>query len=210
MKYTVNPISKTIILGLAVMALSCLNAEEKQAPQRKPNILIILSDDQRYDAFGVIQAEQGERARFPWLKTPNLDRLANSGLRFRNNFVVHSLCSPSRANMLTGSYSHITKVKDNKTELPEGNITLGDMMREAGYTTGYFGKWHMGAQITRPGFDQWASQVSHGYYNDCTINVNGKNTSTKGWTDDVITDYAIKFIHEQKSAGKPFLSLIHI
>jgi arylsulfatase A-like enzyme len=195
-------------VGIGLTLLLWPLSSQASGTSRPPNILFIYADDQRYDALGVVQREQGEAGRFPWLQTPNLDRFANSGLRFKNSFVVHSLCSPSRANMLTSTYSHITGVKDNHLELPEGNITLGEMMREAGYTTGYFGKWHMGAQITRPGFDQWASQAGHGTYNDCTINVNGKKTPTQGWIDDVITDYAIKFIHEQKSAAKPFFAVI--
>ena len=70
-----------------------------------PNFLFIYTDDERYDCLGAVQEEQGERARFPWLKTPNLDRLAKEGVRFRNAFVVQSLCTPSRASFLTGTYT---------------------------------------------------------------------------------------------------------
>jgi arylsulfatase A-like enzyme len=70
--------------------------------QTRPNFLVIYTDDQRWDALSVVQKEQGKKARFPWFQTPNLDRLAVQGTRFRNAFVVNSLCAPSRATLLTG------------------------------------------------------------------------------------------------------------
>src|SRR5256885_17164926 len=72
---------------------------------QRPNFLFVYTDDQRYDAMGVVQREQGAAARFPWLRTPNMDRLAAESVRMRNMFVVDSLCSPSRATFLTGQYS---------------------------------------------------------------------------------------------------------
>ncbi|HWH68782.1 MAG TPA: sulfatase-like hydrolase/transferase, partial [Candidatus Sulfotelmatobacter sp.] len=73
----------------------------------RPNFLFIYTDDQRYDALSVVQQEQGPRGRFPWFKTPHMDRLAAEGVRFRNAFVVNSLCAPSRAVNLTGRYNHL-------------------------------------------------------------------------------------------------------
>jgi arylsulfatase A-like enzyme len=175
-------------------------------PAARPNILFIYTDDQRYDALGIVQREQGDAGRFPWLRTPNLDRLAEGGLRFRQAFVVNSVCSPSRSCTLTGTYSHVTGVKDNSTSLPEHNVTIGEMMGEAGYDTGYFGKWHMGKQTTRPGFDTWASQIGHGWFKDCHLNVNGSTVETKGWLDDVVTDYALSFMRERRD--RPFFAVI--
>src|SRR5438067_6819521 len=80
---------------LAFMSSNALAADAAAAP-RRPNFIFIFTDDQRWDAMGVVQREQGEQARFPWLRTPNMDRLAAEGVRFRNAFVVNSLCSPSR------------------------------------------------------------------------------------------------------------------
>src|ERR1043166_6631024 len=77
------------------------------APSPRPNFLFIYTDDQRYDAMSVVQREQGERARFPWFKTPNMDRIAAEGMRFRNAFVTLSLCAPSRAAFMTGRYNHL-------------------------------------------------------------------------------------------------------
>jgi arylsulfatase A-like enzyme len=172
----------------------------------KPNILFIYTDDQSYDALSIVQKEQGEKGRFPWLKTPNLDRLAADGVRFRNAFVMNSLCSPSRAVSLTGRYNHDAGngIASNFRPFPLNNITHASLMRDAGYTTAYVGKWHMGSQRERPGFDHHATYVGHGRYHDCPHIVDGKDVPTKGWVDDVATDYAIDFIERQKTSAKPW------
>ena len=120
----------------------------------RPNFLFVYTDDQRWDAMSVVQREQGEHARFPWLQTPNMDRLAAEGVRFRNAFVVNSLCAPSRACFLTSRYCHLNGVANNHTPFPVDNVTHATLLRKAGYTTGYIGKWHMdGQRGQRPGFD---------------------------------------------------------
>ena len=86
------------------------------APQ--PNVLVILTDDQRWDALGVVQRELGDQALFPWFQTPHLDRLAAEGARFANAFVTTSLCSPSRASLLSGRYARRHQVLNNFTEYP--------------------------------------------------------------------------------------------
>ncbi|MEI6536510.1 MAG: sulfatase-like hydrolase/transferase, partial [Verrucomicrobiaceae bacterium] len=174
-----------------------------RADQRKPNFLFIYTDDQRWDAMGVVQREQGERARFPWFKTPNMDRLAAGGLRFRNAFVTMSLCAPSRAAFLTGRYNHLNGVTNNHTPFPLDSVTHATLLRAAGYKTAYIGKWHMGLQKgQRPGFDYSASFIGHGRYMDCPVEINGVSTPTKGWIDDVDTDFAIEFM--KKNRDQPF------
>lgn len=173
----------------------------------RPNVLVVITDDQRFDALGVVQKEQGDAARFPWLETPNLDRLAAEGTRFRNAFVVLSLCAPSRAAMLTGRYNHANGVADNKTPFPADAATYASLLRAAGYSTGYVGKWHMDGQEDRPGFDWSASFVGQGKYMDCPVLVNGERTATKGWIDDVSTDYALDFLGKQ-SDEKPFCLVV--
>lgn len=188
---------------LAIVAL----AGGLHAAERKPNFLFIYTDDQRWDALGVVQREQGERARFPWFKTPNFDRLANEGIRFRNAFVTLSLCAPSRAAFLTGRYNHLNGVIDNHTPFPESNATHASLMRAAGYRTAYIGKWHHGQQRgQRPGFDYSASFVGQGRYVDCPVEINGVSTPTTGWIDDVSTDFALRFMKENKD--QPFSIVI--
>src|SRR5436189_1599386 len=122
------------------------------AADRKPNFLFIYTDDQRWDAMGVVQREQGDRGRFPWFQTPNMDRIAAEGVRFRNAFVINSLCSPSRAAFLTGRYNHLNGVANNHTPFPGDAVTYTGLLRQAGYSTGYVGKFHMGQQAgKRPG-----------------------------------------------------------
>ncbi|HPA17142.1 MAG TPA: sulfatase-like hydrolase/transferase [Verrucomicrobiae bacterium] len=168
----------------------------------RPNFLFVFTDDQRYDAMSVVQREQGDKARFPWLKTPNMDRLAAEGFRFRNAFVVNSLCAPSRATFLSGRYGHANGVVNNHTDFPIDSVTYATELRKAGYTTAYVGKWHMGKQLERPGFDFSASFLGQGKYLNCPIHVNGKETPSTGWVDDVTTDYAIEFIRKNKD--RPF------
>ena len=187
-------------LCLFMLVLACA---VQAAAARKPNFLFIFTDDQRYDAMGVVQREQGERARFPWFKTPNMDRLAAEGMRFRNAFVTMSLCAPSRAVFMTGRYNHLNGVANNHTPFPEDSVTHASLLRPAGYVTAYIGKWHMGQQRgKRPTFDYSASFVGQGRYIDCPIEVDGVPTPSKGWVDDVTTDYAIEFI--RKNRDKPF------
>lgn len=174
----------------------------------RPNILFVYTDDQRYDALSVIQAEQGGRARFPWLKTPNMDRLAAEGVRFRNAFVVNSLCSPSRAVNLTGRYNHFNGIASNFRPFPTNNVTHATLLRAAGYTTAYIGKWHMDSQRERPGFDRYASFVGHARYVDADFIVDGADTPSKGWVDDISTDYAIQFMRSQKGSAKPWSMVV--
>ncbi|MDR1271044.1 MAG: sulfatase, partial [Planctomycetaceae bacterium] len=174
----------------------------------RPNFLFVYSDDQSYDQFGIVQQEQGEKGRYPWFKTPNMDRLAENGVRFRNAFVTTSLCAPSRAAFLTGRYNHCNGIASNFRSLPVDTVTYASLLQKAGYATGYFGKWHMGGQRERPGFDYHASFIGHGQFFDCPLLVQGIEIPTKGWVDDVTTDYAIKFIEEQKLTGKPWSAVV--
>lgn len=171
----------------------------------RPNVIVIVTDDQRFDALGVVQREQGAAARFPFLQTPNLDRLAAEGARFRNAFVTHSLCSPSRATMLTGRYSHAHGIRDNRTPF-RAEQTWAHALRAAGYHTGYFGKWHMGKQEERPGFTETFTFVDQGIYPDCRFLQNGVWVETRGWVDDVTTDHAIEFIRANRA--RPFAMYI--
>src|SRR5436190_22168988 len=151
---------KTILHGALWLVANLAASVLVLAADSRPNFLFVFTDDQRWDAMGVVQREQGEQARFPWLQTPNMDRLAAEGVRFRNAFVTLSLCAPSRAAFLTGRYNHVNGVANNHTPFPENSITHASLLRAAGYKTAYIGKWHMGSQRgQRPGFDYSASFI---------------------------------------------------
>ena len=186
-----------------MFALAAFVSGQAKAADRKPNFLFIYTDDQRWDTMSAVQREQGERARYPWLQSPGLDRLANEGVRFRNAFVTLSLCAPSRAAFLTGRHNHLNGITDNGTPFPADSVTHASLLRTAGYQTAYIGKWHMGNQRgQRPGFDYSASFVGQGIYQDCPFEINGVATPTQGWVDDVSADYAIEWMKKNKE--RPF------
>lgn len=200
-----NPASLNLraVLPLLLAAL----AVSAPAAERKPNLVLLITDDQRWDAVGVVQRELGERARFPWFQTPNMDRLAAEGVRFRNAFVTAPLCSPSRAVFLTGRYNHLNGVANNRTPFPTNSVTFATLLRAAGYRTGYVGKWHMdGQRGPRPGFDYSASFIGQGKYFDCPFEINGETKTLPGWTDDVSTELALEFIRQNRD--RPFLLVL--
>ena len=160
------------------------------------NIVFILTDDQRFDALGILN---------DYFRTPHLDRLAAGGLLFENAFVTTSLCSPSRASILSGQYAHAHQVLDNSTPMPGGIPTFPRGLQAAGYETAFVGKWHMGgaSDEPRPGFDHWVSFRGQGPYTDPTLNINGTRAETPGYTTDLLTDHAVEFI--RRGRDQPFL-----
>lgn len=170
-------------------------------PHAKPrNVVLILTDDHRFDAIGF--------AGHPFLKTPHLDALARGGAHLRNAFVTTSLCSPSRASILTGLYMHRHGVVDNNHPVREGLTFFPQHLQAAGYETAFVGKWHMGSDsdAPQPGFNHWVSFKGQGTYwpNPNGLNVNGRKTPQKGYLTDELTDYAVQWL-EGRSAERPFL-----
>lgn len=203
-----KPPAKTV-KAIPISALCILMSLAAPAVESKPNFIFLIADDHRWDAMGAVQREQGERARYPWFETPAMDRLAKGGVRFRNAFITHSICSPGRAGFLTGQYSHINGVMDNGTPFPLDSVTHATLLRDAGYNTAYFGKWHMGNQQgPRPGFQHSASFINQGIYQDCPFEINGVMTPTEGWVDDVSTDLAIEWLKGKRVTSKPFSMVI--
>jgi len=192
------------VLTLVTICFHGLAAPPARAtPAERPNLVFIYCDDLRWDGLGVVQREQGAAARFSWIQTPRLDRLAAESVRFRESFVVTSLCSPGRAAVMTSKPGHLNGVVGNSQHLPDNAVTFAQHLRAAGYTTAYFGKWHMRDQRERPHYDHVASFVGQGRYFDCPLLVNGVETPTKGWVDDVTTGYATRFVDAQPR-DKPF------
>lgn len=185
-------------LALA-LALS-LSANLCPAEERPLNIILLLSDDHRWDWLGFLP----EAPEF--LETPNLDRLAREGVHLRNAFVSTSLCSPSRASILTGQYMHHHRVVDNQRPEPAGIRFFPEDLQAAGYETAFFGKWHMGhdSDAPRPGFDHWAGFRGQGEYTDPTLNVNGTRKQFPGYSTDVLTDLALEWLRG-RGGSKPFL-----
>ncbi len=202
-----------LLIGLLLACLAVVKASAAEAgttTSRRPNLLFIITDDQRWDALGVVQREQGDKARWPWFKTPNLDRIATEGVRFRNAFAIHSLCSPSRATFLSGQYGHRNGIVDNSTPFPSNAVNQVQFLRNSGYKTAYVGKFHMAFQQDRPGSEHIASYVSQGNYIGGNFLVNGVSHKSTNWVDDVSTDYAVEFLRTQTktNASQPWLMML--
>lgn len=160
-----------------------------------PNILFIMTDDhafQAISAYGSILIE-----------TPNIDRLAKEGMRFDKAFVSNSICSPSRAVVLTGKFSHLNSVRDNLDVFDSTQITLPKILKQHGYQTAIVGKWHLKSLPT--GFDYWRILPDQGdYYQPEFITPNGTVTK-QGYVTDITTDMAIGYLDSIRNKDKPFL-----
>ncbi len=172
------------------------------AESSSPNVVFILTDDQRWDQMSC--------AGHPFLDTPNMDRLAEEGARFTNMFVTTSLCSPSRASILSGLYAHSHGVSNNFTDYPEDLPSFPKRLQHAGYRTAYIGKWHMGQKQDkrRPGFDHWISHKGQGKYYDTKFNINGERRVVDGYYTEVVTDMAVDWLKERQDSEDPFLLML--
>lgn len=196
-----------------VMLFSCAAAygqgqlpPVKKIPNAKPrNVVFILSDDHRWDAMGFMG--------HPFLETPAMDSMAENGVFLKNAFVSTSLCSPSRASILTGLYTCNHRVIDNNRMVPEGTIFFPQYLQRAGYDTAFIGKWHMGGHTDNPrsGFNHWVSFRGQGSYlpSNNGLNVNGERVPQKGYITDELTDYAVDWLKSRDKDRPFFLYLSH-
>jgi N-acetylglucosamine-6-sulfatase len=191
------PLSVCLTFALLLCAAVPALAGSK-AP--RPNVLFIITDDQRWDTLSC--------AGSPHLRTPNLDRLAAEGLRFPNAFCTTSLCSPSRASILSGLYARSHGVLNNFTEYPYDLASFPRQLQKAGYETAYIGKWHMGEDndAKRPGFDYFVTHKGQGKYFDTEFNVNGDRKVLKGYYTHAVTDLALEWLRRKRD--RPFLLML--
>ncbi|HEU4387731.1 MAG TPA: sulfatase, partial [Blastocatellia bacterium] len=189
----------SLLLAAPIVAPPAIAHLRATAPRdTRPNIVFILVDDLRWDEMGC--------AGHPYLKTPNIDRIAREGAMFRNSFVTTPLCSPSRASLLTGQYAHTHGITDNADRSAASHklVTFPLLFHESGYQTAFIGKWHMGNDETpRPGFDRWVSFKGQGTYLNPEINEDRRSVKTTGYITDLLNGYAVDFIRRQRE--KPFL-----
>ena len=199
------PSSRSLVL-LTVLAL-CLVVPRGAAAQGEgpENVIFIFSDDHRYDYMGF-----HERAP-DFLETPNLDRMREEGAHVANAFVSTSLCSPSRASILTGQYAHRHGVVDNQRRVPDTTHFFPETLQQNGYQTAFFGKWHMGRASAEPrrGFDQWVSFRGQGSYFDPTLNINGEQQQFEGYNASIVTDQALQWLKGRESEEPFFMYLSH-
>ncbi len=147
-------------------------------------------------------------------QTPNLDRIARGGMRFDNCFCTNSICTPSRAVILTGTHSHVSGVTTLSTPIDNRLLMFPQVLRDAGYQTALFGKWHLGEgeRHCPTGFDDWAVLPGHGYYFNSDFIFKGPNGGTRrvvpGYITDLITQMSLDWL-EKRNPDQPFCLLTH-
>src|SRR5688572_31716162 len=185
------------LIGLGMLGVTSV-AQSQQRAAAPRNVVFILSDDHRYDFMSFLRGKGAP----DFLETPNFDRMAKEGAHVRNAFVTTALCSPSRASILTGQYAHRHGVVDNSSPIPPNTVFFPQHLQKAGYRTAYVGKWHMGedAESDKPraGFDRWVSFRGQGTYTDPVLNVDGERREMKGYTTDLLTDFALEWLEKQQ------------
>lgn len=192
MKKTLLP----LFLFICLLGTGFLSFKPKD---KRPNILILFSDDHALRAIGAYGS--------PYIKTPNIDRLAREGALYQNMFCTNSLCAPSRATMLTGKFSHKNGHKDNLTQFDAGQNMYPKYLQAAGYQTSWIGKWHL--QTIPQYFDYWSVLPGQGaYYNPDFIEPGDKTVRVEGYATDVITDKALRWLNHDRDDSKPFCLVI--
>ena len=195
------------LFALLVTFFGCQPNREKQLPSTsshsadRPNVILIVVDDQRWDEFGAMG--------HPFLKTPNIDRLAQEGALFTNAYQVVPLCSPNRASILTGQYPSRHGIIDNvaRDRASHRLDLFAPWLQQAGYTTAHIGKWHMGNDPTpRPGYDFWSCLPGQGRTIDPILFENGHLDTITGYVTDILTDKMVEFIRTHQD--HPFFAYL--
>jgi len=201
-KLTRREFLRTVSFGAASAALSSCNGSQyewfRPQPKQKTNIVYIMADDHASHALSCYGSKINN--------TPNLDRIAQEGMLFRNSFCTNSICAPCRAVVLTGKFSHLNGVIDNGKRFDGSQQTFPKLLQQAGYQTAMIGKWHLKSEPT--GFDYWNVLPGQGlYYNPVMIEMGARKKHT-GYVTDIITDYALNFL-KNRDKKKPFCLMYH-
>lgn len=190
-----------LLLGFLLFSCKQKQEESKEESPERPNIVFIMTDDHATQAISAYGHPVSQLA-----PTPNIDRIAQNGVKFNNNFCTNSICGPSRAVILTGKHSHINGFRMNGDVFDGSQATLPKYLKEVGYQTALVGKWHLHG--LPEGFDHWNILVDQGnYYNPDFIK--GKDTTRiEGYATDIITDMGLDWLKENGSDEEPFLLMV--
>ena len=183
-----------ILFFFGVFILGCFNNAENEMP---PNILFIMSDDHAYQAISAYDDRL--------IQTPNIDRIANEGMIFKNACVTNSICAPSRAVILTGKHSHLNGKIDNHAKFDDSQTTFPQLFQKAGYQTAMFGKLHFGNNPK--GVDDFLILPGQGDYINPKFLGRDKDTIITGYVTDVITDLTLDWFKTKRDKKKPFLMM---
>jgi len=195
-KNRLNIVAAALVFLASVSITGC-QSEDKISI--KPNIVFVFTDDHASHSISAYGSNI--------IETPNMDRLANEGILFRNAFVSNSICAPSRAVLLTGKHSHVNGQLTNGQEFDGGQLTFPKILQEAGYQTALIGKWHLQSNPT--GYDHWDILPGQGhYYNPEFITPEGTH-QIEGYVTDIITDKVINWIDENHDGFQPFMVSYH-
>jgi arylsulfatase A-like enzyme len=187
----------SVLLMATCLGIDPVSAAASANGMRRPNIIFIMSDDHAAHAISAYGSVVN--------RTPNLDRLAKDGMRFDGCFAVNSICTPSRATILTGKYSHLNGVPAFNA-FDGSQPTVAKYLQAAGYYTGMIGKWHLGSDPT--GFDRWMVLPGQGVYFDPDFLVPEGRTQIKGYITTIITDLAVDFL-KSRPKDQPFFLMCH-
>ena len=164
----------------------------------RPNILFIMSDDHAWQAISQYGADRNT--------TPNIDRIGTEGLVFDRYFVENSICAPSRAAILTGTFSHLHGVPTNAEKFDPTQPTFPALARAAGYQTALIGKWHLKSEPV--GFDHYQRLIGQGLYYGTPMIRNGERIETEGYVTDLITELALDWLEHARDPDKPFILMV--
>ena len=165
---------------------------------RRPNILLVVADDHAANAVGCYGG--------PYAVTPSIDRIAREGIRFDECGCTNSLCAPSRATILTGTYNHVNGVTTLSAEYDARQPAFPGLLQEAGFRTAIIGKWHLGhgEEHDPRGFDHWEVLPGQGRYDDPVfLTMDGRRHVRKGYATDVITDLSLDWLRQPGHPGGP-------
>ncbi|MBX2821108.1 MAG: sulfatase [Rhodothermaceae bacterium] len=186
-----------LILIASFLYLPGCETTTSSEPQQ-PNIIFIFTDDHAPHAVG---AYGGPLAALD--PTPNMDRLAEEGMLFRNAFVTNSICAPSRAVILTGLHSHLNSVPTNREPFDSTQVTFPKLLQQAGYQTAMIGKWHLKTEPT--GFDHWEVLPGQGHYYNPDFRTPEGRVQETGYVTDIITDKVLDWLQSDRDESKPFM-----
>jgi arylsulfatase A-like enzyme len=196
-------ILRSALVIAAIPFVTVSSSSTASAPAR-PNVVFLFSDDHAAHAISAYRQSLKYGVKLP--PTPNLDRLAHDGMLFVNSFVTNSICGPARATVLTGQYGHLNGVMTNNEAIHPTTVTFPKLMRAAGYQTALFGKWHLRSKPE--GFDRYEILAGQGPYYNPILHSGDDSVRYTGYTLDVVTNRAMKWLNEDRDKSKPFMMML--